>query len=475
MRKVSFEKCLSALFIMSFAISLTPAQAQENQNNLGTQKITNISFGEQDMKFPSFFSPKNQPCDKEFCDWRSANFGHGFIDYPRCISSDALNCVKNVEIILNTSQFTALTYLGEIEAKKINIESENFRVTGGAPTIWAYTGSSGDPSYYLVKAFSGFSWNYGDPVANKIELGIIRLEPVNLEENIVTYCVVDNGLCFKEIEFDTQSRIRLSLNVPSTLGGFFMGRLDNPEVIQELNVKTGQNELVITANPVKIPQISVEIPDSYKIPSELNIVAGSKAHFPSYDGEWNEHFDFASKFSGDRVTRYVTRWGAYAISPESTDYAGCAKLAGTFIGSGSTNAMRYDFNPPRFSNGSFIFKLSGLHFKPDGASLELGQYQVSLKSKFAKCMYKSTNGGLMAIIEITSSNGERNVTTTTSQEVRGWFKLSISALTFSSQTIKVTFKPKPQKSIICRKAKASKTIKGVNPRCPTGWKAATLS
>ncbi len=475
------------------------ANAEENTASTSSSSLTEIAFVDPPVDFRSFFAPEGQICQGSSCDWRASKSGHGFIDYPRCEKATDTNCIRSIEHSIKNSEYARLEFFAEINWSKININSTNLQMTGGAPSIWTSRDENGNIKYFLVKIFSGFGWsslrNAGEPFLDKIEM---RILPVTLSgfdrfDNLTRFYCIDSGItnCFKEIDFETDSRIRVTVNTPTSLGGFFMGRIADPIVKQNINSETGQNEIQLAAAPVRVPLISTKIPETATIPANLNLIRkGEVNRYPSYDGGWNEYFDFASKFTDDRVSKYSTQWSVYAISPVLSSYWGCQRSVNGFIGTGTTNAMRYDFNPPAFSDGAFTFKLSGLHFQPNGVNLELGQYELVLNSEFAKCLYKTTNVPLVAKVEITSANGEKNITTTTSQERDGWFKLQIAALTFSMKTIKVSLAPeepmviaptpeepkviaptpKPTKIIECKKGSQIKKIKAVKPACPKGWK-----
>jgi hypothetical protein len=490
----------SSIFLMLLTISSYSMPAQANATGTSKSGITEITFVNQPVDFPSFIYPNGEPCKQTTCDWRDSKFGNGFIDYPRCEKVDGKNCLKSIEISTKSSEYTKLEFVAEINWNKINISSATLQMTGGAPTIWSSRDSDGKVTYFLVKVFSGFSWFNGDPFLEKIEMRIlpVTLARYDSSDSSTRFFCTNSGVynCYKEVDFELDSRLRVSVNTPTSLGGFFMGRVADPIVKQTLNPETSQNEIQLTGSPTRVPILSVKIPETATIPANISLVRiGEQNNYPAYDGWWNEHFELASRYSNDRVTRYSTQWGVYAMSPSSTSYLQCARSVNGFLGTGTTNAMRYDFNPPTFSDGAFTFKLSGQHFQPDGVTLELGFYELVLNSEFAKCLYRTTKVPVVAKIEITSADGEKNITTTTSQERDGWFKLQIAALTFSTKTIKISLTPEtPQevapvveipkvvptipkvfKTINCTKGKQVKTVKGVKPVCPKGWKIAKKS
>jgi hypothetical protein len=500
MKRLQLKKL--GLFLMLLAFSSYSFSFPAAADVAATSKVpaTEITFVDQPIDFPSFFRPNGEQCKQTTCDWRDSRFGHGFIDYPRCELVDGRNCLKSIELSARSSNYAKLEFVGEINWNKINITSATFQMTGGAPSIWSSQDIGGKVTYFLVKVFSGFSWNNSDPLLDKIEMRILPVIRARYEgsDTSTRFFCTDSGIdnCYKEVDFELDSSLRVSVNTPTSLGGFFMGRISEPIVKQTLNLETSQNEIQLTGSPTRVPTISVKIPETATIPANLDAIRrGEGNNYPSYDGGWNEQFEFATRYSNDRVTRYSTQWGVYAMSPAFSSYVQCARAVKGFLGTGTTNAMRYDFNPPVFSDGAFTFKLSGQHFQPDGVTLELGFYELVLNSDFAKCLYKTNKVPLVAKIEIISANGEKNITTTTSQERDGWFKLQIAALTFSTKTIKISLTPeqpkeiapivespkvisaipKVSKTITCTKGTKIKAVKGVKPVCPKGWKIAKKS
>jgi hypothetical protein len=480
------QKSLLALLVPFILISFMGPTAHANNldTSINSATSTTISFVDQPLNFPSFFRPNNLPCSTDNCDWKDAKSGHGFIEYPKCETTDSKNCIRSIEISFRGSQFSPLSFVSEIEWKKINIASVSLQMRGGAPSIWSSVDSSGNKVYFLVKLFSGFGWSNSDPVLDKIEMRIAPVVAAGQEPGVKFCLAGQSDKCFKESKFDLDTRFKVSLSVAQSLGGFFMGRMGDPGIKQNFLPGSNQNLVEVTASPIIVPLMSVSIPETVTIPSEIkSLVKGSNQSFPSYDGEWNDVFDFASMYSGDRVSDYSTQWSFYAMSPSATSYATCARSVGGFIGTGTTDAMRYDFNPPAYKDGIFTFKLSGLHHKPDGVNVQLGQYDLRLNSDFARCLYNVGKVPLMANIEVINPNGEKIVTTTTSQEVDGWFKLQISALTFSTKVIKVSMSPKKPlpgekpvtiaktRVIQCKKGTQKKSFKVSNQQCPQGWKA----
>jgi hypothetical protein len=161
--------------------------------------------------------------------------------------------------------------------------------------------------------------------------------------------------------------------------------------------------------------------------------------------------------------------------------------------------MFYSGGAPTFnkSEGSLIYKVGAPHFASNGDIFK-GSYDLQLRSDVARCLYNFSSAPLSATIDVTSSDGSAQGATTIVTERDGWLYFSAKGFTFSSPTVKVKMtqeKPAPvvvpapattpapvvakssanklvAKSITCTKGKSRIVVKGVNPKCPTGYKKA---
>jgi hypothetical protein len=164
----------------------------------------------------------------------------------------------------------------------------------------------------------------------------------------------------------------------------------------------------------------------------------------------------------------------------------------------------YDGKVPDFIDGELRYKVSGMHYLPDGKTLSSGTYDLVMRSDTARCLYNFSSAPISASIAVISASGSSQVATTVSGERDGWLYLSAANFTFSSPTIKVkltqsapepsaTASPQPsptssiapsttaskqtsanssvkKKSITCVKGATSKKVVAVNPKCPKGYK-----
>jgi hypothetical protein len=151
--------------------------------------------------------------------------------------------------------------------------------------------------------------------------------------------------------------------------------------------------------------------------------------------------------------------------------------------------MGYDGTAPKFQDGTLNYRVTGLHYGRDGKSLNLGTYDLLLRSDAARCLYGFSNAPVSASVSITSGDGSQNVATTVVTEKDGWLKLQAAGFTFSEKTIRLKLDqakteaavtptpaatapvaPAKKLTIQCVKGKTVKKVTAVKPKCPSGYK-----
>jgi hypothetical protein len=164
---------------------------------------------------------------------------------------------------------------------------------------------------------------------------------------------------------------------------------------------------------------------------------------------------------------------------------------GKILGFINTNATAYVSGPPTFNEQtqSLDYSVAAPHFAKDGSVFK-GHYSIQLDANTARCMFGLKGTNLKATLSILNDKGESNVITSVAKEDKGWFNFSVAGFTFSSPTIRlkleevaqptITTSPSPTpaaqkpavvlKKITCVKGKTVKTVSGVNPKCPSGFK-----
>ena len=198
------------------------------------------------------------------------------------------------------------------------------------------------------------------------------------------------------------------------------------------------------------------------------------------------YIDHFRKVVGDKTTEQTTYWSV--ASTTWTSQNKCLADSKRVLGIVTTNAMGYDGTAPKFEEGTLNYRVTGLHFGPDGKTPNLGTYDLLLRSDAARCLYGFSNAPISASVSITSDDGAQNVATTVVSEKDGWLKLQAAGFTFSEKTIRLKLDQAKQEeavtptpaatpsaaakkvSITCVKGKTVRKVTAVKPKCPAGFK-----
>jgi hypothetical protein len=154
------------------------------------------------------------------------------------------------------------------------------------------------------------------------------------------------------------------------------------------------------------------------------------------------------------------------------------------LGVVSTNSMGYDGTAPKFVDGFLNYRVAGLHFAADGKTLNLGTYDLVLRSDAARCLYGFSSAPVSATVTIAGADGTQNIATTVVTEKDGWLKMKAAGFTFSEKQIRVKITQEPalaassapvavakkKSTITCVKGKSTKKVSAVSPKCPAGFK-----
>jgi hypothetical protein len=135
----------------------------------------------------------------------------------------------------------------------------------------------------------------------------------------------------------------------------------------------------------------------------------------------------------DSATGHKTYWALASTQGQNRCINDRAGLSGVV----TTNAMMFSGGPPVFENGYLGYRVAGMHFEPDGKTVELGTYDVLIRSDVARCLYGYSNAPVSATVQVMGSGVEEKVATTLVTERDGWLKLSAYGFTFSEKQIQV--------------------------------------
>ena len=298
-------------------------------------------------------------------------------------------------------------------------------------------------------------------------------------------CVwTDTGLCGLYQAFAGTPEISLQIRMSNEIGGWFRGRLNNADIaVQKFSARN--NLLTITAKPVAVARFAAQIKQADVTPrglellrsnwspdSEIFGLGSSRAAFAT-DGWKEKPFNFLDEFRSnvnDTAHSVSTLWNFETVDQDSGN--SCLVDTDKVLGLVTTNATVYDGTAPTFKNGNLNYQLSGLHYLPGGTELNLGTYNLVMRSEVARCLYGFSQAPLSATISVTNEQGTKATATSVVSEKNGWLKLGAYGFTFSKKTVRVKVtKAKPTTITCVATVDAAKTkkVRAVNPKCPKGF------
>jgi hypothetical protein len=297
--------------------------------------------------------------------------------------------------------------------------------------------------------------------------------------------VTEANFCGVTEDFAPNSRFSLSIRVSNQITGWFKGRIQKPNVSIEKFSSTN-NRITMTAEPVTVARLAALVTpentsDYGKTILSRSMRTGSAELFkgntlrntrPDTNDSiaWVEEFRKAAK---DTAAGTSSLW-AFATLAGGQENDPCFADKTRVVGVVTTNATALAVGTPEFEDNVLDYKVAGLHYAPDGKTLNEGTYDLVMRSDVARCLYGFSKAPISAKISVVGEGGENRVATTVVSEKDGWLKLAAYGFTFSSPTISVKLsqaKPAAKKTTItCVKGKLSKKVTAVGPKCPAGYK-----
>jgi hypothetical protein len=279
---------------------------------------------------------------------------------------------------------------------------------------------------------------------------------------------MEEGKCGLTEDFADGTRAGLTFRVSTQIGGFFNGRLKAPDVrVEKFDANT--NRISVDGEPVAIPRLAIEVPNASPEAALAGMKAGSNSFKTQASFNPNQIETFRN-LANDTATAQTTSWQLASIAQGRYDR--CFSKPNQLVGLVTTNSMGYESGAPQMSGGFLNYKVSGMHYLPDGKTEAQGSYDLLLRSDVARCLYGFSKAPLSATISVTGGT-DKTVATTVVSEKNGWLKLAAYGFTFSDKTIKVKItQPKVVKktTITCVKGKVTKKVTAAGPKCPTGYK-----
>ncbi len=259
----------------------------------------------------------------------------------------------------------------------------------------------------------------------------------------------DEGKCGLRADFPEGVSVRAQVRAPVEINGWFEGRMKDPVV--QVAKSSGFQQIVVEAEPVEVNRISyrtslsnVDVP-SYRA---LNIGYSGLLEGPLtlWSDAWGETgFEFVKRLRepmGDKSSGKNNLWSVKTIMNAVPQQ--CLTDTDSVAGFVVTNAPVYSGNVPTFKNGYLSYQVAGMHYEADGKTLNLGTYDMVMRSDVARCLYGFSKAPVSATVQVVGTAGEEKVATTIVNEKDGWLKLAAYGFTFSEKEVRVTLTQAPE-------------------------------
>jgi len=408
--------------------------------------------------------------DLQLCDLNSLVWLYGNLLLPNCESDLSRNCVAGVAVRRDGAWISAHS-LGQASGPSVDARPELSLPEGSSVGKWKLDATS-DWGETLIATHVDLDLNFdfrdsqfrptsitSTVVPYRVKSGSFR--PI---ENLLTTgpdgksristtapppeCVwVEPASCGEMQEFDSIDSLALTIRIPSSLGGWLMGRVTAPAVSSR-DLGNGYTELTVEGSPTEVPKIFVAVPSPVGDPE-------TEEAFPNHPDDFNVvNFKATSpdaarvigifrNLAQDKSIGNYTSWNFSSVR----SFDRCSSSNQGFLGFVSTNSSVYQGSPPSYENGYFNYVVAGYHFASDGMALNLGQYDLVIRSDYARCLYGFSKAPVSATVAVVGENGEENVATTIVSEKDGWLKLAAYGFTFSEKEIQVQLRQSQIKTL----------------------------
>jgi len=254
---------------------------------------------------------------------------------------------------------------------------------------------------------------------------------VNIDGKNCEYPVfTEHKSCPQEIPLKEGLNIKIESYLPSNLGGWFNGRIDEPK-LQVSSITKDTNRVEIEGKSIRIPRISVI---SKKGDAEYR--SGTPTIYPDDAAEdnINKFVDRIRPLTGDKATGSSVLWGIKTVSFSKSK---CLQSQGSLLGVVTSNALTYQGSAPKMESGFLTYQLSGMKYEKDGA-LTRGNYNLVMRSNVARCLFGLDKKQIRATVSVIyPDNSTKNVATENLSERDGWVYIQARNFTFSNPKVRV--------------------------------------
>jgi hypothetical protein len=263
-----------------------------------------------------------------------------------------------------------------------------------------------------------------------------------------TCAFAEPGVCGVPQSYPEGISVKLTFRAPVKIGGWFRGRMRNPQIAVS-TVNSQVNRISVEAAPIEVPKFGAvrmldKLSGQEKTWYDTYAKWGTKGGLASgIDASQEESFKFIEYFRAEAKDSIVGKASSWFLTTiDSGRGSGCLADTSKVQGIVTTNSLVYDGKAPTFSGGFLNYKVGGMHYETDGKTPFQGSYDLVMRSDTARCLYGFSKAPLSATVSVTNDKGAKTTATTVVSEKNGWLKMAAYGFTFSKKTIKVKISKK---------------------------------
>lgn len=392
----------------------------------------------------------------------------GWSVLPHCSIATSDFCLESVQFGSVDVPMAPATYLGAAKAgmygTTIPADERRNYIEGGTTPLFEAPGinHAGGTANYAVAVRLSQHYDYDQRKYVTTDMTASVIPYLSNSPDSHNCAFRDGDVCAAGVDFAAGTRVALKFRVPTTIGGWFSGRMKAPD-LAVTSFAPGINTISISAQPVAVSAMAL-VRDRKSFTRKETMWlnnngwwgfkgAGATGANPS-QGDIFEFVDFYRPLVADTAAGSDTVWNmsTRGSGGGSTCLADKSKVLGIV----TTNSLGYSGESPEFSGGFLNYRVAGLHYQPDRETLVQGSYDLVMRSETARCLYGFSNAPLSATVSVTGG-ASKNIATTVVSEKNGWLKMAAYGFTFSNKTIKVKItKATKLKPKATKKAKKNK-------------------
>lgn len=379
------------------------------------------------------------------------------LNWTICDSVTEIDCVKSLRI--QGSSYELISLPGD----EVDGVQALFLPSGAGPVL-----ASGPEGDFIISTRGEYQFDPGKlqflTRALDVELVPVVIQPGNYEEirmvqnDAMSSRTVGERGANPKCYFNTASvcyqsdparladlEINLQLQLSSKWSGFFKGRLTQP--LLKLSKNNGVQVLNLSAQPASTHKVFFKVNwDAYGKAQEDAICFGSswceglrvgatglRTQLSSAPGSIAIIQAFG-KHHLDTAAEDVYEW-SFGVGRSIGE--NCLAPNRGLVGMVTSNAPVFQAGPPTFQSGYLTYDIAGLHYASDGKTLNIGEYNLQIRSDVARCLYGFSNAPVSATVQVTNEAGKQVVATKVVSETDGWLRLNANGFTYSKKRVKV--------------------------------------